>query len=106
VSTVFKDLKASLSEVKGFVAGKTKLKKRVFSIKPVPNYTAKDIVRIRHKIGVPQVVFAEILGTHRRTVEAWESGQNSPSGAAARLLQILDEKTDLAENYLYTNHAN
>jgi putative transcriptional regulator len=106
MSTVFKDLKASLSEVKGFVAGKTKLKKRVLSIKPVPNYTATDIVRIRHKIGVPQVVFAEILGTHRRTVEAWESGQNSPSGAAARLLQILDEKTDLAENYLYTNHAN
>jgi putative transcriptional regulator len=106
MSTVFKDLKASLSEVKGFVEGKTQLKKRVLSIKPVPNYKAKDIVRIRNKIGAPQVVFAEILGTHRRTIEAWESGQNSPSGAAARLLQILDEKTDLAENYLYANHTN
>lgn len=106
MSTMFKDLKASLSEVKGFVEGKAQLKKRALSIKPVPTYKAKDIVRIRNKIGAPQVVFAEILGTHRRTIEAWESGQNSPSGAAARLLQILDEKTDLVENYLYANHTN
>ena len=106
MSTVFNDLKSSLSEVKDFVEGKAQLKKRVLSIKPVPHYKAKDIVRIRNKIGAPQVVFAEILGTHRRTIEAWESGQNSPSGAAARLLQILDEKTDLAENYLYASRAN
>ncbi len=105
MSKLLRDLKSSLTEVKTYVAGNGTFKSRVLSIKPVPHYKAEDIVRIRNKIGAPQVVFAEIIGTHRRTIEAWESGQNSPSGAAARLLQILDEKTEIAENYLYASRS-
>jgi len=44
---------------------------------------------MRHKFEMSLSVFAEVLGVSTKTVEAWESGFRKPSGAYARLLQII-----------------
>ena len=56
---------------------------------PLVEYTAADIKEIRSKTGLTQSLFAKWLGVSTRTVEAWESGRNKPSGPSSRLLGLL-----------------
>ena len=37
-----------------------------------------------------QRIFAGYLGVSDKTVEAWEAGTNRPSGAACRILRMMD----------------
>lgn len=57
---------------------------------PVPQYCAETIKKIRETAGMTQKMFAAYLNVSVRTVEAWEAGRNHPSGAAARLLQMME----------------
>jgi len=43
---------------------------------------------IREKSGLSQSRFAELLGVSVRTLQDWEQGRRSPSGAAQTLLLI------------------
>lgn len=45
-------------------------------------------VEARHKVGVSQAAFAELLGVSKRTLQEWEQGRKQPSGAAKTLLQV------------------
>lgn len=42
----------------------------------------------RAKVGVSQSAFAQLLGVSVRTLQDWEQGRRSPSGAAKTLLQV------------------
>ncbi len=59
-------------------------------IEPLTQYTAEDIKNIRVKTGLTQSLFAQWFGVSTRTVEAWESGRNKPSGPSSRLLGLLE----------------
>ena len=51
--------------------------------------TTLEIRRIREKLNLTQVQFAEQLGVCQGTVSHWEKGIRSPTGSAVRLLRIL-----------------
>lgn len=51
-----------------------------------------DIRRIRTANHVSQAVFAAVLGIGKTTVQQWEQGLKRPSGAAQRLLDVIDRK--------------
>ncbi len=53
-------------------------------------FTADDIKRIRKKTRTTQGFLANWLGVSKKTVQAWEGGWNTPNGASARLLSLLD----------------
>ena len=57
-----------------------------------PQFTAKDVVRIRTKNRASQGVFAAFLNVGKTTVAAWEQGTKKPSGAASKLLDLADRK--------------
>jgi putative transcriptional regulator len=59
---------------------------------PCPQFTAKDVVRIRTKNRASQGVFAAFLNVGKTTVAAWEQGTKKPSGAASKLLELVDRK--------------
>lgn len=44
---------------------------------------------IRRNLGITQMKMAELCNTAVGTVRKWESGEQSPSGPAERLLDIL-----------------
>lgn len=60
---------------------------------PEPPKLDKEGVRsIRKKTRMSQPVFAALLGVTASTVAQWERGAKSPSGPAARLLDVIDRK--------------
>lgn len=79
--------------------GKRKLKERFREIvKPAPRWTPSKIRNLRKEIyQMSQPSFAALLNVTTSSVRAWEQGQKSPSGAAARLLQLLEIDIKSAE---------
>ena len=88
VSGLIEGLKEAAAHSKGTLA----LKERTVEIPgPAPKWTASEIRRIRTKIfQCSQPTFAALLSIKPATVRSWEQGQKKPSGAAARLLQLLE----------------
>ena len=88
----FDDLKESLEEVVAYKKGKLTLKSELVEIPTPPStYKAEDIKKIREKGPYSQTVFAKILNVSPKTIQAWESGDRSPSHSALRLLEIVDK---------------
>ena len=58
---------------------------------PRPNrYGPREVRRVRHKLGVSQPVFAQLLGVSTILEQSWEQGRRIPSLMARRLLDEID----------------
>jgi putative transcriptional regulator len=51
--------------------------------------TVNDVVKARMGTGLSQAEFAAALQISPRTLQQWEQGRRSPSGAAQTLLRII-----------------
>ena len=69
------DLLASVQQMK---AGKAA---RITDVRVSP------IVAARNTLGLSQSRFAELLGVSKRTLQEWEQGRRTPTGAAKTLLR-------------------
>ena len=100
MSNVFDSIMTGLSEaVEDAQSGNKKLPKRTVAVIPVKEYQADQIKTIRKSVNMSQKIFASYLGVSEKTVEAWEAGTNHPSGAASRLLSMMEMDNDLIEKY-------
>jgi len=61
-------------------------------LEPVHEYTPDEIKRMRSKYHVSQPVLARYLNVTKNAVSEWERGKKKPSGAALRLLMLIDKK--------------
>jgi putative transcriptional regulator len=52
--------------------------------------TVPSIARTRENLGLSQAQFARLMGVSVRTLQEWEQGRRSPSGAARTLLLIAN----------------
>lgn len=59
---------------------------------PVKPLQPEEIRHIREGAHVSQAVFAAILNTSVSTVQKWEIGQKKPTGAALKLLHLVQSK--------------
>jgi putative transcriptional regulator len=75
------------------------LKRRVVTISPVKEYCAEEIKSIRQETGLSQKLFAGYIGVSPKTVEAWEAGINHPSGAASRILNMMEMDANLITDF-------
>ena len=50
--------------------------------------TVSPVAAVRVQSGLSQSAFAQLLGVSLRTLQEWEQGRRSPSGAAKKLLKI------------------
>ncbi|MDY7560235.1 helix-turn-helix domain-containing protein [Pseudomonas sp. 10B1] len=57
--------------------------------------TVTEAAETRSKTGLSQPRFAELLGVSVRTLQEWEQGRRSPSGAARSLLHIASLRPDV-----------
>lgn len=100
MENIYDSIMAGLTEAVEDVQGKdTKLKRRTVSIIPVKAYSAKEIQDIRKRTGFPLALFASYMGVSAKTVESWEAGMNRPSGAASRILNMMERDDDLVNKF-------
>ena len=104
---VYDSILAGLSEaVEDSKMSKPKLKRRVVTIVPVKEYQADEIKKIRKTTGLSQKLFASYMGVSDKTVEAWEAGINHPSGAASRILSMMEMNSDLTTEFPFVKMLN
>ena len=100
MSNVYDSIMSGLTEaVEDVNRRDKKLKRRVVSIIPVKEYSAMEIQKIRKDTGMSQKLFASYMGVSNKTVEAWEAGINHPSGAASRILSMMEMDEKLTEEF-------
>lgn len=61
-------------------------------VPPVKPLRPQDIRKIRETSHVSQAVFAALLNTSVSTVQKWEIGQKRPTGAALKLLHLVQKR--------------
>ena len=59
-----------------------------------------EVAQARQKSGLSQMQFAEALGISKRTLQEWEQGRRSPSGAAQTLIRIAKRHPDVVREAL------
>lgn len=100
MSDVYESIMTGLNEaVEDAKSKKKMLKRRVVTVMPVKEYQPEEVKKIRNTVGMSQKIFASYLGVSDKTVEAWESGTNHPSGAASRLLNMMEMNEKLIEEF-------
>ena len=83
----FKLLLKSIQEAREIQAGKRK-PSRVFHVEPL------QVKKIRNKLHVSQVKFANLIGVSAATLRNWEQGRTYPEGAARALLMVASKRPD------------
>jgi len=74
-----------IREIKAYKAGRASL--RTHRLKqPAPPR------KIRARLQLSQAAFAGLMGVSVRTVQDWEQGKRKPSGPAATLLRIAEQR--------------
>jgi putative transcriptional regulator len=59
-----------------------------------------EVARARQSTGLSQAQFAEALHISKRTLQEWEQGRRSPSGAAKALIQIARKHPEVVREAL------
>lgn len=85
-------LLASASEALDHAKRKITLKSEMLELPDEPpKFSKSRIKKIREQIlEVSQPVFATLLACSPSAVKSWERGENAPSGATRRLLQLIE----------------
>ena len=100
MSRVYESIVAGLAEAIEDASGEQKkLPRRTVTIVPVKEYDATSVRAIRTSTGLSQRLFANYLGVSVKTVEAWEAGVNRPSGAASRILNMIEIDKNLTKQF-------
>lgn len=85
MTKAFEKVSAGLAQARAFARGEAVDGLQVHRREAIRSEAAA----VRLKTGLTQAQFAELLGSSIGTVRKWETGERAPSGAAARLLQLL-----------------
>lgn len=59
-----------------------------------------EVVQARQNTGLSQAQFAEALHISKRTLQEWEQGRRSPSGAAQALIRIAKRHPEVVREAL------
>lgn len=64
------------------------------------NVEPNEVAQARQKSGLSQAEFADVLGISKRTLQEWEQGRRSPSGAAQTLMRIATRPPEMVREAL------
>ena len=91
MSEIGQGLIEALTEARSHAQGRITLRSVKYIVPDVKTFTPGEIKSLRNGLGYSQAMFALILGVSAKTIEAWESGKNSPNGTSSRLLEIIQK---------------
>lgn len=77
-----------IREIKAYKKGELALRSHMLKEPALPQV-------IRARLNLSQSAFAGLMGVSLRTVQDWEQGRRKPSGPAAALLRIAEQKPEI-----------
>lgn len=77
--------------------GKRTLRTHTVEIKPAPEVSPRELVRVRESLNLSQALFAAYLRTNVRTLENWEQGRAKPNAQAALLINLVKRYPDTVQ---------
>jgi len=95
--SVFESITTGLEQAVEYEKGTGKARTKKLAIKPVTDYTATDIKKLRQDMGMSQLAFSQLVGVSQKTVEAWETGTNKAAGSARRIFDIIKADPEIPE---------
>ena len=105
-NSVYESIMTGLNEaLEDAKSTKKVLKRHKVTVEPVKVYEADEVKKIRNSTGMSQKIFASYMGVSDKTVEAWEAGTNHPSGAASRLLSMIEQDKELIIKFPFVTNA-
>ena len=66
----------------------------------VTHVAVNEVVQARQSTGMSQSEFATALSISKRTLQEWEQGRRSPSGAAQALIRIASKHPEVVREAL------
>lgn len=103
MSNVSESILQGLTEAVQWSQGKLSCRTQTLQIEPVKGYDAAEVKKIRTNLNMTQSSFAQCMGVSKKTVEAWESGKNTPAGAASRLLSLVEKDPQILQNFCHVS---
>jgi putative transcriptional regulator len=97
MSKAYASIMKGLVEIKAHNEGKLQLKTSTLEIKPPPRCDDTVVKNLRADLRLSQSAFATVMGVSKKTVEAWESARNVPSGSSCRLIEVISKDTSILE---------
>ena len=91
----FEELKAGLNSAIEHATAKRRDLRTTTLPRPPKQMSAKQIVKVRHRLNVSQAVFARYLNISTKTIQSWEQGHGKPSGASLKLLSIAQKNPEI-----------
>lgn len=88
-----------LKGINDAIDGNVKKTRRTIVVLPVKKYTNTQVKAIRLSTRMTQKLFASYLGVSQKTVEAWESGKNTPCGSSSRILNMIEMNNNVVNEY-------
>ena len=105
-NSVYESIMAGLNEaLEDAQSEKPILRKNKVTVEPVKVFDAAEVKKIRNSTGMSQKIFASYMGVSDKAVEAWEAGTNHPSGAASRLLSMIEKDKELIIKFPFVTNA-
>lgn len=95
-NSIIKGLEEAVKHERGQLKG-AKVKR--VQINDLPRFESSQIKLIRISNKLTQSSFSKVIGVSKKTVEAWESGKNIPSGPAQRMLEVMSKDSAFLEKY-------
>jgi len=99
MSEAFESIMEGLQEIKDWKAGKIQLRVRHIEVEPVSNFDALRVKGLRKDLCLSQMMFAQLLGVSKKTVETWEEGRSTPNGPSRRLMEIIQKDRDIPQRH-------
>lgn len=66
----------------------------------ITNIEPNEVAQARQSTGLSQTQFAQALSISKRTLQEWEQGRRSPSGAAQALIRIAKRHPQVVREVL------
>lgn len=77
-----------------------KTKGVTYVIKRIPNIDGEYVKALRHKLGLPQWLFAQLMHVSIKTVEKWEQGKNPVTNGNAVAMVLFNNDPSLVETFI------
>jgi putative transcriptional regulator len=94
---LFAELDEGLQALSEERQGKRTLRTHAIQLKPAPEVTPRQLVKLRETLHLSRALFAVYLRTNARTLENWEQGRAKPNAQAALLIRLVQKYPDTVQ---------